>query len=136
MPAKDHLGSQFEIVHPHRAVRIGSKVYPAVRTMYEGPDEHSPSTATAAWIPAENGSLTRVAHFSDSPGEYHLLHSHQEDQAKFIIVHGGQNREQVHGADAVHQRLEIASTRHLSSDEIIHNKARIDFHRARIAKEV
>jgi hypothetical protein len=126
MAAEDHLsGEQFQILHPHRLVQLGDRTYPAVHTMHEGPDEHSAETATAAWIPSENGALTRVAHFSHDSDEYHLAHSRSAD-TKQITVHGGQHdRESVRGMDALHERLDAASTRTLHPDEIKTNQARM-----------
>lgn len=131
MSAEDHLSGQFEIVNPHRLIRLGDRTYPAVRTMHEGPDKDDPSEALAAWIPMENGALTRVAHFTDDPDKYHIVHSHHGDQAGQIYVSSGMNREEVYGVEALHERLDAASQRTVSPEEIEHNKGRMAFHRAR-----
>lgn len=65
MSAEEHLSNQFEIVQPHRLVRIGDRTYPAAHTMeIDG--------AKAAHIPMENGQLLRVSHFDDEPGKFYM----------------------------------------------------------------
>ena len=126
MTADDHLsGDQFNILQKHRLVQLGSRTYPAVRTMQEDPDHVSSATAKAAWIPSENGALTRVAHFSDDPGKYHLVHQKDLDSAGSIMIHGGMKREEANGIDDLHKRLDAASTRTVPQHEIEHNRSRM-----------
>jgi hypothetical protein len=73
MAAEEHLSSQFEIVHPHRAVRIGGQMFPAAHTTSdEDHPDHKSIGFKAAWVPMENGSLIRVSHFDDEPGKFYM----------------------------------------------------------------
>lgn len=52
----------FSVVQPHRAVRIGGRVFPAVRTAGHESIGHT------AILPGENGSLIGVSHYHDPEG--------------------------------------------------------------------
>lgn len=62
MSADDHLSGQFEVVKPHRLVRVGDRHYPAVFTS----SEENPHLRHAV-IPMENGGLVSVSHWGDNP---------------------------------------------------------------------
>lgn len=100
MAAEEHLSpDQFEIVHPHRMVKIAGHPYPAAMT-YE--PEHIPGMVGAS-IPMENGRIVEIHHFGDVPNEFDIGHfispSHEENAHLTNIA-------TVQGAEKAHEVLQ------------------------------
>lgn len=146
MAAEEHLSSQFEIVHPHRQVRIGGQNFPAAHT---SSDEDYPNEKRmrfkAAWVPMENGSLIRVSHFDDEPGKF-FMHAPMKEGAEkpgapsFEPHHSlpdqyGNQRPflKVHGAEMAAKMLTGQSTRPVGDAEKASSKAQLQKFRERHA---
>lgn len=140
MTAGDHLSDQFEVVQPHRLVRIGGRTYPAAHTINDPGDASLPSI-TGAHIPMENGQLLRVLHFGDQPGTY-LMHAPMKKDAHLpgagsvepnhpLRDQYGQMRPflKVHGTELATKMIDAESTRPLNPEE--HEAARAQLQRLR-----
>jgi hypothetical protein len=123
--AGDHLSSQFEIIHPNRAVSFGGHTYPAVHTLEsEG--------AKAAWIPTENGGLYRVSHFGDEHGRY-FIHG-----SRYSLTAPKERTENMrpesaaigtaYGDEDLHNSLQSLSKVKIDPDAVNNNRQRMQFH--------
>jgi hypothetical protein len=129
MAADDHLSTdQFEIVHPHRAVRIGGRMFPAAVTDELGPDHGQKVFMRGALIPAENGSLAYVEHHEDDHG--HVLSVNEPDHqigGKMSGIFYESHRTNDPGSIAEH--LDAMSQRELPKEHVDYNRRILKLHR-------
>lgn len=144
MAAEEHLSDQFEIVHPHRSVRIGGQMFPAAHTSSDEDYPKQPRMGfKAAWVPMENGSLIRVSHFDDEPGKFYMHAPMKEGAEKpgapsFEPHHAlpdqyGNLRPflKVHGADLAAKTLAGLPERPVGPEEKAASKAQLQRFRER-----
>lgn len=129
MAAGDSLSHQFEIVHPHRSVRIGDRMYPA---------SHTDAEFNSASIPMENGNLVHVrpADLGPKPSNVYHLSSptysvtapHERTKVakeSYGMSHVGT----AHGTEDLQRSLDSLGKIHLDDDARAHNSRVVQFQR-------
>jgi hypothetical protein len=129
MTAGDHLSTdQFEILHPHRSVRIGERTFPAAVTDELGPP-HQSTFMRGAMIPMENGSLAYVEHDKEGFGINQPDHQMRDASGS---PHGGTLFYPSHSMttpEQVHATLDRLSQKQLTPEQHSTNRKILEAHR-------